>query len=112
MTTRRFRLADRRRFLGGRAVAHRVRLEAEDFLRDVPDGVVVLDFSNVEGISHSFADELLSPLSELLGERVRERVFVEGADEEVAEILAIVARMHRLWMPTVRPAGGLEPAAV
>jgi hypothetical protein len=88
------------RFLGGRAVAHNVRRAAEAFLASNLKAAVVLDFRRVEGVSHSFADELLSPLSELLQEETRERVFLTNCSDEVLEELQLVATMHGLFMPS------------
>ncbi len=104
---KRFVLFRGHRFLGGRAVAYEVRREAEKLLEKQPNLVIVLDFEGVEGVSHSFADELLSPLSDLLGERVAERVRIENVDPDVLEDLRLVAMMHGLHMPSVasrRPA--------
>jgi hypothetical protein len=89
------------RFLGGRSVAHRVRRDAEVLLGSNPKAVVILDFSGVEGVSHSFADELLTPLSELLKSTTRERVFLKNCASEVLEELELVATMHDLFMPAL-----------
>lgn len=94
-----FRLYRGHRFLGGRGVAHEVRLAAEDLLRRDPAAVVLLDFSGVEGVSHSFADELLSPLNDLLHEAVKDRVWLVNCSDEVLEELELVAMMHGLVMP-------------
>jgi hypothetical protein len=88
-------------FLGGRAVAFHVRTTAEELLRADRDALVVLDFQHVVGISHSCADELLSPLSEL-GASLRSRVVIEHCSAEVYGDLASVARMHELHMPSRR----------
>ena len=87
------------RFLGGRSVAHQVRLVAHDILENDPNALVVLDFAKVEGVSHSFADELLSPLSEYLNEDMKRRVLLANCAPEVLEELQLVADMHRLVMP-------------
>ena len=87
------------RFLGGRGVAHQVRTAAEALLRKDPPAVVVLDFAGVDGVSHSFADELLSPLSDLLHEAVRSRVLLANCSGDVREELELVAAMHGLFMP-------------
>lgn len=89
------------RFLGGRSLANRVRVAAEDLLARDDDTVVVLDFAGVEGVSHSFADELLSPLTELLHSAVRDRVWLVNCAPEVREDLELVATMHGLVMPAL-----------
>jgi len=89
------------RFLGGRALANRVRNEACALIAADPTAEVVLDFDRVEGVSHSFADELLAPLDELLREHVAERVFLANCAPEVLEQLQVVAMMHDLAMPGV-----------
>lgn len=86
-------------FLGGRGTAHAVRRAAEDLLASDASAVVVLDFAGVEGVSHSFADELLSPLSELLHEAMHHRVLLANCAADVREELELVASMHRLFMP-------------
>jgi hypothetical protein len=111
---KRLRLFRGHRFLGGRGVAHKVRLAAEDALRSSRNTVVILDFAQVEGVSHSFADELLSPLSELLDDRCAKRVLLANCTPEVLEELEIVAMMHGLVMPGLtagsdRPAGAKGP---
>jgi hypothetical protein len=78
-----------------------VRLAAEDALCRDRSTVVVLDFAKVEGVSHSFADELLSPLSELLHEECAKRVQLANCASEVVEELELVAMMHGLAMPAL-----------
>lgn len=85
-------------FLGGRAVAHRLRTEAERILRSDPKAIVVLDFCRVEGVSHSFGDELLSALADCLGEGTPNRVFLANCSRQVFADLNSVARMHQLPM--------------
>jgi hypothetical protein len=90
-----------RAFLGGRAVAHRVRTEAVRLLASRSDSVVVLDFEGVDGVSHSFGDELLSPLAELLDQAVAKRVKLANCSASTLADLRSVADMHRLPMPHV-----------
>jgi hypothetical protein len=87
------------RFLGGRGVANEVRNLVADLLHADPTATAVLDFARVEGVSHSFADELLAPLSELLDNRLAERVLLTNCAAEVWEELEVVALMHDLAMP-------------
>lgn len=95
------------RFLGGRGLANRVRNEACALISSDPNAYVVLDFARVEGISHSFADELLAPLDELLNEHVAERVLLMNCLPEVLEQLEVVAMMHDLAMPGISKVGAV-----
>ena len=87
------------RFLGGRGVANEVRNLVGDLLRADPMATAVLDFARVEGVSHSFADELLAPLSELLDDRLAERVLLTNCAPEVWAELEVIALMHDLVLP-------------
>lgn len=86
-------------FLGGRGVAYRVRTRAAQVLATNSHDVVVLDFAHVVGVSHSFADELLSPLTDLLGSEVPMRVRLMNCLPSVRGDLESVAEMHGLEMP-------------
>lgn len=97
-------------FLGGRGVAHEVRTEVERRLAESERSVIVLDFAGVEGVSHSFADELLSPLSERFDQQVSRRVKLVNVAEEVAEDLKLVADMHGLYVPEVEGSASLSAA--
>jgi hypothetical protein len=90
-----------RAFLGGRGTAFTVRTRASDLLTSSPDAVVVLDFAGVKGVSHSFADELLSPLADLLSSDVPKRVKIANCTQTVEGGLRSVADMHELRMPQV-----------
>lgn len=87
-------------FLGGRHVAFVIRTEACEYLVQNPSSKVVLDFQDVRGVSHSFSDELLSPLSDLLGDRVCRHVEIVNCDEMVQKSLRSVARLHNLHQPS------------
>ncbi|MBI0432213.1 STAS-like domain-containing protein [Roseomonas sp. KE0001] len=91
-----------RAFLGGRGVAFKVRTEAAASLNRSPYSTVVLDFAGVRGVSHSFADELLSPLADVLGAQVPERITITNCDGQVEGELRSVAAMHGLPFPSVR----------
>lgn len=97
---------EQRRFLGGRALAHDLRGRVRSALEHDRDCTVVLDLSGVEGVSHSFADELLSPLSEWLDEAFADRVILAGCSQDVLDELEAVAVLHGLFMPAV--AAGTE----
>jgi hypothetical protein len=87
-----------RPFLGGRSAAHRVRTDVEGILARDPGARVILDFALIEGVSHSFADELLSPLAEA---DAGEHVLLANCSVDVLEELRSVAAMHRLPMPHI-----------
>jgi hypothetical protein len=88
------------RFSGGCGVAHEVLLLSHD-----PSTVLLLDFAGVEDVSHGFADELLSPLNDLLHEAVGDRVWPVNCADEVPEEFEPVALMHGLVMPGARRDG-------
>ena len=98
MTTT-FKLYRGQSFLGSRGTANGVRTAAEDALRLNPVATVILDFDGVEGVSHSFTDELLAPLSELLGPDMKSRVLAINCDPQVWESMTAVCKMHGLTMP-------------
>ena len=98
---KRIRVFRRYAFLAGRSVAYDVRREILRFLAENPEGTVVLDFSDVRGVSHGFADELLSPLSEELGDATPLRVRIENASPKVLEMIRFVADMYGLTMPQI-----------
>ena len=87
-------------FLGSRGTANTIRCEAEDALRARPDTVVVFDFFGVHGISHSFTDELVAPLSDLLGSTFSRRAVFENCTPEVQEAVELVCEMHGLYRPS------------
>lgn len=91
-------------FLGGRQVAFELRSQAIQFLSENPNQDVVLDFSNVRGVSHSFSDELLSPLSDFLGHNTLNRVKIRHCVKVVREDLEGVADLHDLYMPSFEEA--------
>ncbi|MCG4261381.1 STAS-like domain-containing protein [Acetobacter senegalensis] len=86
-------------FLGGRHVAFVIRTQACKFLEEHPQSKVVLDFQGVRGVSHSFSDELLSPLSDMLGAQAPDHVEIVNCDEMVEKDLKSVARLHNLHTP-------------
>ncbi|WP_354857350.1 STAS-like domain-containing protein [Acetobacter fabarum] len=88
-------------FLGGRHVAFVVRTKACELLTANPSSKIELDFEGVRGVSHSFSDELLSPLSELLGQEVTNHVCITHCDPHVADDLISVAELHSLFMPAI-----------
>lgn len=56
------------------------------------DGVVILDFEGVEGMSPSFADELFVRFVDKVGE---DRVKFENMSEQLVGIAAVVQRRRR-----------------
>jgi len=87
-------------FLGGRQVAFAVRTKALEWLEADRSSVIDLDFSGVRGVSHSFSDELLSPLSDALGTGVATRVTISHCAEAVRQSLESVAMLHGLHVPS------------
>ena len=95
-------------FLGGRGTANSARNEVLKLFRGSAKTVVQLDFSGVEDVSHSYADELLSPLSDYLGERMQDRLVFMNCAKEVRETFRLVGKMHGLNLP--RFSGSPRPA--
>lgn len=85
-------------FLGGRQVAFEVRTKAIKLLKD-ETASVCLDFESVRGVSHSFSDELLSPLADELGDILKKRVVIMNCDKKVQDDLMGVAKLHSLTLP-------------
>lgn len=90
-------------FLGGRGVAFRVRTLAEKILTVDASNIVVLDCDKVVGASHSFGDELLSSLTDLLGAEVTQRVRLSNCCDSLHDDLVSVADMHQLYLPNIVP---------
>ena len=91
----------RNRFPGGRGWANEVGNRVGGLLQRDAKAIVVLDVSRVEGVSHSFADERLAPLSELLERGSVTRGLSAHCPSEVREELALAASMCGLAMPGV-----------
>lgn len=89
-------------FLGGRGSANSIRRAACEELQSNRDAIVVLDFSQVSGVSHSFTDELIAPLSEALGEAMMHRVVACNTAPLVRDTIEAVCEMHRLTPPAFR----------
>lgn len=95
-----FQLFAGNEFLGGRQVAFAVRTEALRWLEADLHSMIDLNFSGVRGVSHSFSDELLSPLSDALGKDVGRRVMISHCEEAVRQNLESVAMLHGLHVPS------------
>lgn len=87
------------RFLGGRARAQRIRLAICGALEAGEASRFAVDFSGCTGISHSAADELLTPLTETFGDDLPTRVTFLGCSDSVREMLEGVSDMHDLGLP-------------
>ena len=87
-------------FLGSRNTAHRLCLAILAGLADGTVRRVLVNFSGISGISHSFADELLSPLSEQLGRALAKRVAFVNCTNSVERGFGVVADMHGLQLPS------------
>ena len=87
-------------FLGSRNTARRLSLA----ILAAPAGRavrrVLVNFSGVSGISHGFADELLSPLSEQFGKDLAKRVSFVNCANSVERAFGVVADMHGLKLPS------------
>lgn len=94
-----FRMFTEQSFLGGRSTANRVRNAALALLKQNPAAVVSFDFDRVEGMSHSFTDELVAPLSDALGAAMNCVVVFKNCTHEVEGTVRLVCEAHRLHMP-------------
>ena len=103
--TKMYRLYQGQQFLGSRGLANAVRVSAEETLTSDSSAVVEFDFSGVRGVSHGYLDELLTPLSELLGEHLSGHVTFTNCSAAVVEAVDLVCEMHHLHRPTVTVAG-------
>jgi anti-sigma regulatory factor (Ser/Thr protein kinase) len=86
-------------FLGSRNTARRLRLVVSAACGGQNGCRVLVDFSGVSGVSHSFADELLSPLSEQFGTELSNRVSFVNCADSVERVFGVVADMHGLKLP-------------
>lgn len=93
-------------FLGSRGTANIARCMAEDFLRADSQAKVVFDFSGVKGVSHGYADESITPLNELLGPVIKQRVVFENCDDKVEETFRLVCGLHSLQAPAFAASSG------
>jgi len=99
-------------FLGSRGKAHTARKKVEKALKSHPMSGVVLDFKGVAGMSHSFTDELLSPLDEMLGNDMSRRVSLVRCAKGVRDAVELVCEMHGLRPPKVSAKDSAEEFAV
>ena len=84
-----------------------LRRRVERYLVEGKDAVVVLDFAGVNGVLPGFVDELLSPLFDLLGETLSDRVLLDNCSASVLNDLKCVAETGRPVVPTA-PAPSLR----
>ncbi len=75
------------------AAASSLRARVEAVLSG--EDVAVLDFSQVNGVSTEFADELLAPLFDRLGASMPDRVLLDHCSASVLNDLKNVAETHR-----------------
>jgi len=95
-------------FLATRDHGRQVREDVEDQLGKVPpDTPLILDFSGVEGITASFADELLAKLVVSGGpnRQVGRGIVVEEANDEVRETLETALARRKVPAPAMRRPG-------
>lgn len=97
-------------FLATREHGRQIREDIEDQLGKVPPGTaLVLDFSEVSGITVSFGDELLAKLLVSGGpsEQAGREIVVEGANDDVRETLETALARRKLAAPAMRrPSSG------
>lgn len=94
-----FRIFQGNEYLGGRITAFKIRSEIEKEYRENHELFFVLDFEKVLGVSHSFADELLSPLHDLWEKDVDKFVIITNCSPSLKEDLESVANLHSLYIP-------------
>ena len=95
-------------FLATRERGRQVREDVEEHLEKVPPGrPLILDFSGVKGITASFGDELLAKLvvSRGPGDQASCGIVVEGACDEVREILERALARRKVPAPAMRRLG-------
>lgn len=85
-------------FLGARLSATKISAKAATLLKADHSPEILVDFEGVTGVSHSYADELLSGLADLLDE-FGARVAVANCQSEVLGELRAVAALHDIPMP-------------
>jgi hypothetical protein len=86
-------------FLGSRNTARRIRMAITAISHGVSVQRALVDFSGVSGVSHSFADELLTPLTEQFGTDLSNRVSFVNCTDPVERAFGVVADMHGLKLP-------------
>ena len=86
-------------FLGSRARASSIIMDVERLLVAHPYGKIEADFSGISGMSHSFTDELLTGLGELLTSEMTSRVEFSNCGPRVQETIELVCDMHGLNLP-------------
>jgi hypothetical protein len=76
-------------FLGTRGLGAKVR---SDIIKSCADSQqIIIDFSNVDALSHSFADECIGGLlTELGAESFKERIRFKNMSEEIDALLRLV----------------------
>ena len=77
------------------AEAGLLRRRVQDCLDERDDAVVVLDFAGINGVSHDYVDELLSPLFDVLGDTLPDRVLLDNCSASVLNDLKCVADLNR-----------------
>jgi hypothetical protein len=93
-------------FLGSRNTARRLRMAITATSHGLAVQRALVDFSGVSGISHSFADELLTPLTEQFGNDLFNRVSFVNCADSVERAFGVVADMHGLQLPRFEQRSG------
>jgi hypothetical protein len=87
--------------LGARSAAHRVRSQVEAALDSSPAVVVILNFQGVDGVAHSYADELLAPLAWRFADKLSDRVTLSNCTPTVWDEIQSVMSLHDMPLPRI-----------
>lgn len=95
-----FALADHGRTLATRSLAEELRTQV---VEDATHGeIVVLDFSEIRSVSHSFADEFVAQLAEEIKDgRIDIEINVAGAGADVERVLRRALERREVELPTL-----------
>lgn len=86
--------------LGTRVLGKKIRLQIEEILSD--NGFAIFDFSGVDSISHSFADECFGKLLLTFDmDELKSKSTFKNANSEVKKVIAFVFRERLTELETV-----------
>ncbi len=97
-----FRVFSGADFLGSRGKANSIVQEVRKLLEAYPHGNIEIDFSDISGMSHSFTDELLTALNEVLQDEITDRIIITNCGPRARETVELICDMHRLRCPQLR----------
>lgn len=90
---RRFRMSDSGAFLATRPKGETVRRDLERSLAELPEGeALIIDFTDVEDVTFSFADETIAKLmvARSAGDMQDRGIALSGMNDDIRETVAIV----------------------